>query len=65
MVKLVLYLNTIKKVLQKLTTPDLFENMVPFFKIDKCYRGIKNEFTIGAGNDFMDMFPNLVKAIFS
>ncbi len=26
---------------------------------------IKNDFATGAGNDFMDMFPNLVKAIFS
>ena len=26
---------------------------------------IKSPFTNGAGNDFMDMFPNLVKAIFS
>ena len=27
--------------------------------------GYKNESTIGASNDFMDIFPNLVKAIFS
>ncbi len=26
---------------------------------------VKSPFTNGAGNDFMDMFPNLVKAIFS
>ncbi len=26
---------------------------------------LKNEFVIAASNDFMDMFPNLVKAIFS
>ncbi len=27
--------------------------------------GVKSPFTNGASNDFMDMFPNLVKAIFS